>query len=321
MTDTPHERTVKGRYRRPPAAWLWAALLLIPLLLALLSLLLRGGDDTAGQAAPAPSTTTQVTTQAAAAGNPVQVDGAADAITVTATVPDEATKTALLDKVRGNAGDRQVNDQITVDAGNQLTDVEGLGGLIASAAGQYDPFSIRLDDTSVAITGEAADSATLTPEQLEQQAKEAFPARQVTTQLGAAAAATPSATLACNQIESQIGERLSANPVLFDLESATIDEASRTRLTEIGEALAACNSTGIHVIGRTDASGPISINGPLADARAEAVAAVLIEAGVSADQVTSEGIPSEEIPSAPSDSATGNQDNRRVEITVENEGQ
>lgn len=327
MTNTPPTRaTVKGRYRRPPAPWLWLALLLIPLILALLSWFLR--DDDQAQTAPAPapaatsptssaSPTTSAATQADQAGSPVEVTGAEDTLTVAATVPDEQTRQTLLQSVQDAAGDRQVIDQVSIAEGQPVTDFTGLPQVLTTATGQFEQFGVRVTDDVVTLRGTAPREEDLAD--VEQSAQQAFPGREVQTELDAEAPVAGT-TLSCENIESQIEERLSANPINFPLESAEIEADSRQRLVEIGEALASCNSTGITVIGHTDATGPDEINVPLSQERADAVGDVLVEAGVDAGEITAQGVAAEDNV-APNDDATARAENRRTEILVESEGQ
>lgn len=321
MTTTPPTpTTVKGRFRRPPAPWLWLALLLIPLILALLSWFLR--DDDQAQTAPAPaatsptSPTTSAATQTDQAGSPVEVTGAEGTLTVTATVPDEQTRQTLLESVQDAAGDRQVIDEVLITEGQPVTDFTGLPQVLTTATGQFEQFGVRVTDDVVTLRGTAPREEDLAA--VEQSAQQAFPGREVQTELDAEAPVAGT-TLSCENIEGQIEERLSANPINFPLESAQIEEDSRQRLLEIGEALADCNSTGITVIGHTDATGPDEINVPLSQERAEAVGDVLVEAGVDAGEVTAQGV-ADEGNVAPNDEPTARAENRRTEILVEGEG-
>jgi outer membrane protein OmpA-like peptidoglycan-associated protein len=74
------------------------------------------------------------------------------------------------------------------------------------------------------------------------------------------------------------------------------------------------------VEGHTDSTGSDSLNLSISQRRAEAVKAVLISKGVSADRIKAKGC-GESRPVADNSSEEGRRKNRRVEITVLNEGQ
>lgn len=321
MSHPPPSSEVTGRYRRPPALWLWLALLLIPLLLALLSWFLRGDDDQPAQAPPAaPPATTQPTgaaTEEAQQGEPVSVSGDGETVTVAALVPDEQSRQDLLDTVSEGAGEAEVVDETEVADDIRVTDYAGLSALLSTVAGTYQDYDITVEDDAVTVTGTAPRSEDV--EAAEEAAQSAFPGREVRTDLSAEAPVAGT-TLSCGDLETQIQDSLEQNPVNFELESAAIDADSEERLTEIGTALVECNSTGIRVQGHADATGPEAINVPLSEERAEAVRDVLVEAGVDADEITAEGFAAEENV-APNTGPDVREENRRVEILIEGGGQ
>lgn len=319
--------TVKGRYRRPPAPWLWLALLLIPLLAALLSWFLRPQSTNAG-AAPSPSPTASAapTTGAAAGASdaaPVSVVGdERDRLFVTAVAPDDATRTSLLEAVRSSGGSKVVN-RVTVSKDQALTDFTGLPAVVKEASGRLDEFGIMLTPSAVTVRGTAGspDAAAA----VEQAARQAFPGRDVRMQVatsgtGATTTAPAATPLTCTDIQSQIGERLKASPVTFEPSSTKVDSASEQRLSEIGQALAKCNATGIQVQGHTDSTGSAATNMPLSQKRAESVREALVNAGVKGESVTAKGFGATQ-PVASGDSPEALAQNRRVVILVGSEGQ
>lgn len=322
MTSPPlTTRTVKGRYRRPPAPWLWLALLLIPLLAALLGWFLHGRAADPGQAAPAPSATEQSPSGAVDA-SPVSVVGDDDGdLFVGAVVPDASTRQSLLRSVRSAAGEDDVIDRTTLSRGQPVTDFAGLPALLTATSAQLTQFGILVDDDAVTVRGTARGQGAA--QAIEQAATRAFPGRQVRTDLGDAVAQgatpAPSGTLSCNGIQAQIEARLKAAPVNFELSSADLDDGPTARLREIGKALATCRSTGIQVQGHTDTTGSPAINLPLSQRRADAVRRVLVDAGVARDAVTAKGFGARQ-PVASGDDPSARAQNRRVVILVESEG-
>lgn len=152
-------RTVTGRYRRAPAAWLWLALLLLPLLLALLSWFLFDRPESPQEPAPGAATSmsspgqTPTSTETATFGTPAAAPAPIDIrsdeqeLIVDAVVPDEAARANLLETAQAAAGDREVIDQITVTPGQPVTDPAGLSGLLDDATDRFQTFGIHLTPT------------------------------------------------------------------------------------------------------------------------------------------------------------------------------
>jgi outer membrane protein OmpA-like peptidoglycan-associated protein len=73
--------------------------------------------------------------------------------------------------------------------------------------------------------------------------------------------------------------------VLFDSGSATLSVGGRTRIIAAAETLAAMGPTRVRIQAHTDTLGSAEGNAALARARAEAVAAVFVEAGMSREMI------------------------------------
>jgi outer membrane protein OmpA-like peptidoglycan-associated protein len=101
----------------------------------------------------------------------------------------------------------------------------------------------------------------------------------------------------------------------FETGSATLSKASDTQLAQLAAVLKAYPKATISVRGHTDNTGDSGANKKLSADRAAAVKQALVERGVSAAQVESEGHGSEQ-PIASNDSEAGRARNRRVELIV-----
>lgn len=105
--------------------------------------------------------------------------------------------------------------------------------------------------------------------------------------------------------------------LLFDTDSATIDPEGRAKLTEFAQQHLR-NATAIHIFVATDSTGTHAHNLTLSQWRADAAKTVLIEAGISANIITTLGwadshpIGDEHGP----DPMTARARNRRVELVV-----
>ncbi len=73
----------------------------------------------------------------------------------------------------------------------------------------------------------------------------------------------------------------------------------------------------MRIEGHTDSTGSITTNLVLSQRRAEAVADTLVAAGVARDRIVATGL-GPDFPVASNATAAGRQQNRRVEVVIEN---
>jgi outer membrane protein OmpA-like peptidoglycan-associated protein len=105
------------------------------------------------------------------------------------------------------------------------------------------------------------------------------------------------------------------NDVLFDTGSASLRSASRSALQEMADVFDKYPNTRISVQGHTDSVGSASYNQRLSDRRADSVAGYLESLGVRSSRIDSIGY-GESSPRSSNSTASGRQQNRRVEIHV-----
>ena len=108
-------------------------------------------------------------------------------------------------------------------------------------------------------------------------------------------------------------EKIRFEAVHFDTESAALDATARRKLDEIAAILARNPDVEVEIAGHADARGPGEYNMRLSVRRAEAVRAYLAQQGVDASRMTARGF-GESRPVASNDSASGQAQNRRVEL-------
>ncbi len=113
--------------------------------------------------------------------------------------------------------------------------------------------------------------------------------------------------------QTDIDAFMEGKVINFNSGSAYIAPASGEIITGLAEKLTACSGMAIGVGGHTDATGSVEVNNTLSQARADAVASALSEAGVSADRITATGYGSSQ-PLVAGDGA--NAANRRIEFTL-----
>jgi outer membrane protein OmpA-like peptidoglycan-associated protein len=108
---------------------------------------------------------------------------------------------------------------------------------------------------------------------------------------------------------------LSSNKINFDTNSSTVKADSRQTLVDLANVIKKYPEDVILVAGHTDSDGASDYNMRLSDARAQAVADVLISSGVAIESVRAHGY-GETQPIAENTSADGKAQNRRVELSI-----
>lgn len=109
------------------------------------------------------------------------------------------------------------------------------------------------------------------------------------------------------------------NEILFDYNSASLRSTSRDELREMAEVFNRYNDTTIVVQGHTDSTGSNSYNQRLSERRANTVNGYIEDLGVRGSRIDAIGY-GESRPRSSNGSASGRQQNRRVEIFVRANG-
>ncbi|WP_299647156.1 OmpA family protein [uncultured Jannaschia sp.] len=103
--------------------------------------------------------------------------------------------------------------------------------------------------------------------------------------------------------------------ILFATDSATLRPDLQSDIRALAGNLLQYPNTSVQVIGHTDSDGPAAYNQDLSERRASSVASVLISQGVPASRIVPIGR-GESQPIATNNTATGKQQNRRVEVVI-----
>ena len=103
--------------------------------------------------------------------------------------------------------------------------------------------------------------------------------------------------------------------ILFDVDSAAIRASLQSDIRALARNLQAYPDTTVDVVGHTDNTGSAGYNKDLSSRRAQAVAGVLLEQGVSPASVRAFGR-GEDDPVASNLTPEGRQLNRRVEVII-----
>jgi outer membrane protein OmpA-like peptidoglycan-associated protein len=164
---------------------------------------------------------------------------------------------------------------------------------------------------------QARQQAELAQQQAGQQAQQAESARQQAENEKAQMRARMLQQL--NQVlqtrDSARGLIVNMPDVLFDTGKADLKPSARERLAKVSGILIAYPDIHVEIDGYTDSTGSLEFNERLSQQRAEAVRSYLSSQGVNSSTITTQGFgPSQ--PIASNDTATGRQQNRRVELVV-----
>ena len=108
--------------------------------------------------------------------------------------------------------------------------------------------------------------------------------------------------------------------VLFEVNGADLQPGTQVELLRLVEFLKGNPDRKVLIEGHTDSIGDSEYNLQLSLLRAELVQSFLVGNGLPADRLTAIGY-GETRPEAPNDSATGRQQNRRVEVVILDAGE
>lgn len=103
--------------------------------------------------------------------------------------------------------------------------------------------------------------------------------------------------------------------ILFDFDSAALRAEARENLSTLAESLSDYPQTDVLIVGHTDAIGSDAYNQELSRRRAGAAVSYLQRLGVPGERLRREGRGESE-PIASNDTASGRQQNRRVEVVI-----
>ncbi|MFZ0724604.1 MAG: OmpA family protein [Desulfobacterales bacterium] len=120
--------------------------------------------------------------------------------------------------------------------------------------------------------------------------------------------------------QTERGISLTFGNVLFETDRAVLKPGAELSLAKLADFLQSHPDRTVLIEGHTDSQGSQEYNQKLSQRRAEAVARALEAQGVSAGRITATGL-GEAYPVASNDTAAGRQQNRRVEVIIQNQGQ
>lgn len=225
-------------------------------------------------------------------------------VLVSGAVPDEASKAAMLARVRELYGADRVVDQVSIAAVSLPPNWNGyVQKLIGPNLKLISKGEIKIDGTNVTLRGEVANEA-----QRQQIASEFAtslnPSYTVNNGLRVSAAE-----------QNLLDETLARRIIEFESGKATLTDSGKGILNEMAAAMQKVKGKKVEVIGHTDNVGLRDSNLALSHARAQAVRSYLADRGISQDMVMVSG-QGPDRPVAENSSADGRARNRRIEFRI-----
>ncbi|MCA1246203.1 OmpA family protein [Massilia sp. MS-15] len=225
-------------------------------------------------------------------------------VVVSGTVPDEATRATLLERLRSLYGPARVVDQLAV---GPVTAPAGWNahvvGLINSNLKLVSRGQLAIDGSKVSLRGEVASEG-----QRQQVAGNIAASLNpgYTVNNGLRVTASRQAVL-----DAALADRI----IEFETGSATLTESGTRILDQMHAAMQKLQGVKVAVIGHTDNAGSRTRNLVLSQARAESVKRYLVAKGVPAESVAVSG-EGPDRPVADNRHPEGRARNRRIEFKV-----
>ncbi|MBI0326494.1 OmpA family protein [Burkholderia plantarii] len=233
---------------------------------------------------------------------PPQASATPGQVVVGGKVPDEATKAAVLQKLRDTYGAGNVVDQIEVgDVATPPNWSSNVQKLIGPQLKQISKGQLRIDGTSIDVKGEVRNEA------LRQQV-----ASDMANQLNPTYTIRNALRVSASE-QGLLDQTLANRTIEFETGSATLTPQGRAILDQMADAMSRMANRSVAIIGHTDNSGNRASNIALSQARADAVKGYLVAKGIPSQQLSTTGVGPDQ-PIASNDTADGRARNRRIEF-------
>lgn len=225
-------------------------------------------------------------------------------IVVSGTVGDDASKAALLARLRAVYGPDRVVDQLSVgrvSAPPNWNDY--VGRLIGPDLKLVSRGQLQVDGNTVSLRGDVASE--------EQRQKIAG---DIAASLDAGYIVNNGLRVAASE-QGVLDAALANRIIEFESGKATLTDNGKAILDQMSVALLRLKDKRVEVIGHTDNAGSRAGNLSLSQARAEAVKAYVVERGIKADMISVSG-EGPDRPVADNRTPEGRARNRRIEFKV-----
>jgi len=233
-----------------------------------------------------------------------QTGAAPNQVVVAGTVPDEATRNAVLAKVREVYGAERVVDQLGVGPVVAPPNWSGyVQKLVSPQLKLVSRGQLAINGNNIELKGEVANEAQR--QQL---------AADMATSLNPTYAVRNALRVAAQE-QTAVDATLANRIIEFEAGSSVLRPAGRGILDEIATTLLKLGGKKVEVIGHTDAQGARDTNVVLSLARADAVRSYLASKGVAPSLISTSGSGPDR-PVAANDTPEGRARNRRIEFRI-----
>jgi OOP family OmpA-OmpF porin len=233
---------------------------------------------------------------------PAPANASPGQVVVGGKVPDEATKAAVLQRLRDTYGAANVVDQIEVgDVATPPNWTANVQKLIGPQLKQISKGQLKIDGTQIDVKGEVHNEA-----QRQQLASDMANALNPTYTIRNGLRVSASQ-------QGLLDQTLANRTIEFETGSATLTPQGKAILDQMAAVLAKMTSNTVEIIGHTDNSGNRSSNIALSQARADAVKGYLVSKGIAPQQLSTTGVGPDQ-PIASNDTNDGRARNRRIEF-------
>ena len=242
---------------------------------------------------------------AAAWAQSEQTSQAEKPVIVTGVVPDEASKAKLIARLRGLYGGRVV-DQLAV--GNVIAPpnwTANVEKLFDEQLKHVSQGQISVDGTTVNIRG-----------QIKNEALRQRLVSNIASSLTSSYNVKDALTIMTPE-QTDLNGALAGRIIEFDSGSSNIRATSTGLLDQVAQRIETLGTKTVEVIGHTDNEGNPNNNLILSRARAEAVKAYLVQKGIAAQRIVTNGMGDAQ-PVADNDTPQGRTRNRRIEFRIVN---
>jgi OOP family OmpA-OmpF porin len=217
-------------------------------------------------------------------------------------VPDEATKAAVLARLRDTYGAANVVDQIEVaDVATPPNWSANVQKLIGPQLKQISKGQLKIDGTQIDVKGEVHNES-----QRQQLASDMANALNPTYTIKNGLRVSASE-------QGLLDQTLANRTIEFETGSATLTPQGRAILDQMAAVLSKMQTKTVAIIGHTDNAGNRTSNIALSQARADAVKGYLVAKGIPPEQMTTTGVGPDQ-PIASNDTTDGRARNRRIEF-------
>lgn len=220
-------------------------------------------------------------------------------------VPDEASRAAILAKLREVYGTQNVVDRIEVGGVVPPPNwAENMAKVLTPNLKQVHKGQLQVSGTQLAIKGNVGNEA------LRQQV-----VSNIATSLNPTYSIDNGLVVAGGEAQNVLDKTLSNRVVEFESGAATLTPTGRAILDEMGAAIKQIGTPKVQLIGHTDSQGNRQANVALSLARAGTVRNYLIEKGIPAESLSAAGLGPDQ-PVASNDTVEGRAKNRRIEFRL-----